>query len=220
MHGFGSRREAEGMNANCMVSMINRFITAELDRVYKRFNKIPDQEKIMIASFIGTIEEICSDSGVSYDPYMDYEKTKALAESLIGEEERDVVAFYLILKIKMAIDAELAEVKKAKEELEEAGCCKLRGYHFYHKHREDLMIEIAEDELDSKLDYSDEVVELFGHEELAAMWVAGTSKTEALRDYLRENNWWDVLDCTEPEECYTDSDGNELMFCYEGSGDY
>lgn len=208
------------MNTNSMVTMINRFITAELDRVYKRFSKIPDEEKIMVASFIGMIENIGKESSISYDPYMDYEKTKALAESLRGEENRAVVTFYLTLKIKLGIDAELAEVKKAKEELEEAGYCKLRGYHFYYKHREDLMIEIAEDELDSKLDYSDEVVELFGHEELAAMWVAGTSKTEALRDYLRENNWWEVIDCSEPEECYTDSDGNELMFCYDGNGGY
>lgn len=208
------------MNTNNMVTMLNRFITAELDRVYKRFNKIPDEEKVMVASFIENFEDIGTDFGIFYDPYTDYEKTKALAESLIGEEDKDVVTCYLFLKLKLGIDAELAEVERAQADLKQSGYCKLQGHHFYHKHREDLMIEIAEDELNSKLDYSDKVVELFNHEELAAMWVAGTSKTEAVRHYLRENNWWDVLDCTEPEECYTDSDGNELMFCYEGSGDY
>jgi hypothetical protein len=220
MHGCGSRREAEGMNPNSMVTMLNRFIIAELDRVYKRFNKIPDEEKIMVASFIENIEDIGTDFGVFYDPYIAYEKTKALAESLIGEEDKDVVTCYLFLKLKLGIDAELAEVKRSQADLKQTGYCKLRGYHFYHRNREDMMIEIAEDELDSKLDYSCDVVELFSHEEIASMWIAGTSKTDAVRDCLRENNWWDIIDCAEPEECYTDRCGNEVMFCYEGNGDY
>jgi hypothetical protein len=174
----------------------------------------------MVASFIDMIEDSGTDFGIFYDPYMDYEKTKALAESLRYEEDMDVVTFYLFLKFRVGIDAELAEVKRTQANLEQSGYCKLEGYHFYHKHRVNMMIEIVEDELDSRLDYSCDVVELFSHEEIAAMWVAGTSKTEAVKDYLRENDWWDIMDCAEPEECYTDSKGNEVMSCNDGNGVY
>jgi hypothetical protein len=205
------------MNSNSIVTIINRFIAVELERVYKQFNRISDEEKIMVASFIGKVEKISASSDVGFDPYKEYESTKAMAESLEDEEDMDVVTFYIFLKLKLGIDADLAEVKKTKKDLEQSGYSKLRGYHFYHRHREELMIEIAEDEVFTRLDDSYEVVEMFDHDTLAEMWVSCTSKSEAARSYMSENNnWWEIIDCAEPEEGYTDSEGNKIMYCYDG----
>jgi glucuronate isomerase len=205
------------VNSTNIVTMINRFIAVELERVYKQFNRISDEEKIMVASFIDKIEKISASSDVGFDPYKEYELTKAMAELLEDEEDMDVVTFYLFLKLKLAIDAELSEVKRAKEDLEQSGYIKFRGYHFYH--REEQMIVIAEDEVLTRLDDSFEVVEMFDHDTLAEMWVSCTSKSEAARNYLSENNnWWEIIDCSEPEEGYTDSEGNIIMCCYDGNG--
>jgi hypothetical protein len=205
------------MNATSANSMINRFITAELEMIYEKYNSILDEEKVIVASFIERLEHISLGFNIFYDPYKNYEITKDIAETLKDEEDIHVVTFFLFLKLKLGIDVEVTDVKSAHEDLSRTGYSKLQGYHFYQSQREDLMIEIAEDELDSKLDYSCEVVDLFDHEELASMWVAGTSKTEAAKDYLRENNWWDVIDCSEPEEGYTDSKGKDILFCYDGN---
>ena len=173
----------------------------------------------MVASFIDKVEKISASSDVGFDSYKEYETTKAMAELPEDEEDMDVVSFYLFLKLKLGIDAELAEVKRTKEDLEQSGYSKLRGYHFYHRHREELMIEIAEDEVFTRLDDSFEVVEMFDHDTLAEMWVSCTSKSEAARSYMSENNnWWEIIDCSEPEEGYTDSEGNIIMYCYDGNG--
>jgi len=98
------------------------------------------------------------------------------------------------------------------------GYSRFRGYHFYHRHRDDLMQEIAEEELSGRLDDCYAVSDMFSHDELAEMWVDWTSKPEAARTYLREKDWWDIIDCTEPEEVYTDSKVNQVMFCFDGGG--
>jgi hypothetical protein len=209
------------VNSTSIVTMINRFIAVELERVYKKFKRISDEEKIMVASFIDKVEKISASSDVGFDPYKEYESTKELAELLKDEEDMHVFAFYLFLKLKLGIDAELAEVKRAKEDLEQSDYSKLRGYHFYHRHREELMVEIAEEEVLTRLDDSFEVVEMFDHDTLAEMWVSCTSKLEAARSYMSENNnWWEIIDCSEPEECYADSEGNIIMCCYDGNGNW
>lgn len=197
-------------------SMISRFIASEMERIYKKFDSIPDREKATVASFVELAGSI--DFTQLFDPYRDYETTRAMAEALDGEDNVDVVSLYLFLRLKVGMEAERDEARKVKSDLEQSGYSRFRGYHFYHKHREDLMQEIAEDELSGRLDDSYAVSDMFSHDELAEMWVDGTSKTEAARTYLRENDWWDIIDCTEPEEGFTDSKGNQVMFCFGDGG--
>jgi len=197
-------------------SMISRFIASEMERIYKRFNSIPDREKAMVASFVELTgsREFCQD----FDPYRDYETTRVIAEALDGEDNLEVVSRYLFLRLKAGMEAERDEARKVQSDLERLGYGRFRGYHFYHRQREDLMLEIAEEELSGRLDDCYAVSDMFSHDELAEMWVDGTSKTDAARIYLRENDWWDIIDCTEPEESYTDSKGNRVMFCFDGGG--
>lgn len=197
-------------------SIINRFIAAEMERICRKFDSITDQEKSMVASFVELTEStvFCQD----FDPYRDYETTRGIAEALDGEDNLDVVSLYLFLRLKIGIDAERAEARKVQTGLEQSGYSRFSGYHVYYKHREDLMQEIAEEELSDRLDDCYAVSNMFTRDELAEMWVDGTSKTDAARIYLKENDWWEIIDCTEPEEGYTDSKGNQVMFCFDGSG--
>lgn len=103
------------MNATSANSMINRFITAELEKIYEKYNSILDEEKAMVASFIERLEHISLGFNIFYDPYKDYEITKDIAESLKDEEDIDVVTFFLFLKLKLGIDVEVTEVKRAQD---------------------------------------------------------------------------------------------------------
>lgn len=193
-------------------SIINGFITAEMNRIYRRYNSIPEQERSMVAAFVERVEA----NKLNYDPYQDYENTKAMAEMLKDEDNTDVIRFSMFLRLNLNLDVDLVEARMGQNALDNSGYCRIRGYHIYHSTSVDLMEEMAEEELDGRLDDSYEVAEIFNIDDLAEMWVSGASKAEAARKYLREHDWWDVIGCDEPERGYVDSSGNEVFFCFGG----
>ena len=73
--------------------------------------------------------------------------------------------------------------------------------------------QIVKDQLYSKLEDSYELTAMFTDEELANMWLDSTSKEEVAKQYLLDNDWWEVLECEEPKEAYIDSNGNEVCLC-------
>lgn len=92
--------------------------------------------------------------------------------------------------------------------MENYGYVELNCYYIYHKHSEDLIKKLAEDELYD----ADYITAMYNEEELADMWIFGTTKEEAAKQYLIDNYWWKILECEEPVEGYTDPNGNKIYY--------
>jgi hypothetical protein len=191
-------------------SIISKFITKEVEHIYKKYNSIPEDEMNMIKQFIEKLEE----NHINFDPYLSYTATKTTAEICTEIEDIDLLRLYFFMLQDLSLDIRIGEVKEAYRGLNDEGYSKIRGYYLYKN--EETMKELAKDELDTKLEDAYEVAAMFSEEEIADMWIFGTSKEEAARQYLRDNNWWQVLECDEPEEGYTDFYGDIIYYCYNG----
>lgn len=188
--------------------LISKLITKEVENVYKKYSNIPDEEINIVASFIQKVE----DNEIEFDPYLNYKTTKAIAETLRDEDNIDIVKLYIFLRF----DVNIEKVKDAYESLESGVYADINGYYIYYKNMEQVMKELAKDNLEYKLEDTSKVASMFDEEELANMWVFRTSKEEVARQYLIDNDWWDVLEIQEPEEGYIDSNGNGIYYCYNG----
>jgi hypothetical protein len=191
-------------------SIISKFISKEVEHIYNKYNSISEEEINTIRKFIEKIEE----KSLDFDPYLNYNATKVVAEVAAEVGDIDLLRCYLFLRYDVSLDVDIDEAKEAYTALNEAGYCKIKGYYLY-KNKE-TMKDLAKDELDTKLEDAYEVSSMFNIEEIADMWIFGTSKEEAARQYLRDNNWCDVLECEESEEGYIDSYGERMYYCYNG----
>ena len=198
------------MNKSSNNSIISKFISKEIEHIYNKYNIIPEEEVNTIRKFIEKVEE----NSLEFDPYQNYNETKEVVEVAAKIEDIDLLRCYLFLKHDVSLDIDIYDVKEAYTDLNEQGYCKIKGYYLYKN--EETMKELAKDELDEKLEDAYEVTSMFNIEEIADMWIFGTSKEEAARQYLRDNNWCDVLECEESEQGYIDSYGDRIYYCYNG----
>lgn len=65
------------MNTSINNSVISKFITKEVENIYKRYSTIPQEEINIVASFSEKLE----DNKIDFDPYLNYKTTKAMAEA-------------------------------------------------------------------------------------------------------------------------------------------
>lgn len=198
------------MNTSNNTSIISKFITKEVEHIYKKYNSIPEDEMNMVRQFIERLEE----NHINFDPYLSYAATKTTAEICTEVEDINLLRLYFFMLQDLSLDIRLEEVKEVYRGLNDEGYCKIRGYYLFKN--EETMKELAKDELDTKLEDAYEVTAMFSEEEIADMWIFGTSKEEAARQYLRDHDWWEVLESDEPEEGYTDSYGDIIYYCYNG----
>lgn len=186
-------------------SIISKFITREVEHIYKKYNSIPEDEMNMVKQFIEKLEE----NHINFDPYLSYTATKTIAEICTEIEDVDLLKLYFFMLQDLSLDIRLEEVKEAYRELNDEGYCKIRGYYLYKN--EETMKELAKDELDTKLENDYEVTAMFNEEEIADMWIFGTSKEEGARQYLLGHDWWEVLESYKPEEGCTEF--YRLQYC-------
>ncbi|MBU3190323.1 hypothetical protein K9O30_01665 [Clostridium bowmanii] len=189
--------------------IISKFISKEVEAIYSRYNSIPEVEINTIRNFIDKVEE----NDVAFDPYLSYSATKAVAEVCTQIEDIDFLKFYVVLRSDLRLDVEIDDAQESYIYLKEQGYCKVQGNFLYTDN--DIMKELAKDELDTKLQDAYQLAIMFSIEVIADMWIFATSKEEASEQYLKNNNWWSVLECEEPEEGYTDSNGKTIYYCYK-----
>lgn len=198
------------MNKSSNNSILSKFIAKEIEHIYNKYNIIPEEERNAIRKFIEKVEE----NSLDFEPYLNYNVTKAVAEVAARIEDIDLLRCYLFLKHDINLDTHIDDVKEAYRDLNDQGYCKIKGYYLYKN--EETMKELAKDELEEKLEDAYEVASMFNIEEIADMWIFGTSKEEAARQYLRDNNWCDVIECEKSQEGYKDSYGYRIYYCYSG----
>ncbi|AKA70862.1 hypothetical protein [Clostridium scatologenes] len=200
------------MNISNNTSIIGKFVAKEIEMTYRRYNEIPQEEIDMVSEFIEKLER----NKVELEPYLSYNTTKVLAEACKDIKDGDLINFYVFVRCGVGLDLDIEKVKDAYERLKDYGYVELNCYYIYYKHREDVMKKIAEDELNDKLYDADYITAMYNEEELADMWIFGTTKEEAAKQYLIDNDWWKVIESEEPIAGYNDSNSNEIYYCYAG----
>ncbi|NMM65129.1 hypothetical protein HBE96_21325 [Clostridium sp. P21] len=198
------------MSTSNNISIISKFITKEVEYIYQRYNSIPEDELNKVKQFIQTLEK----NHLNFDPYRSYAATKTTAEICAELEDIDIIRLYLFILDDLGLDIKAEDTKEAYMDLIEKGYCKIPGYYLYKD--EETMKELARDELDCKLDDTEQVADMFDVEDLANLWVFGTSKQEAAKQYMRDNEWWEILGCEQGEEGYTDYYGDMIYYSLTG----
>ncbi|MGH4049990.1 MAG: hypothetical protein ACREVX_01350 [Clostridium sp.] len=188
--------------------IIGKFISKEVENIYSRYKSISEEEISTIRKFIERIEE----NTLDFDTYLNYNATKAEAEVTESLEDMDLLRCYLFLRSNVSLDISVDDAIKSYASLNDEGYCKIKGYYLYKD--EEIMKDLAREELDAKLEDAYEVTSMFDIEEIADMWIFGTSKEETAKQYLRDNDWWDVLECEESERGYIDSYGERTYYAY------
>ena len=79
-------------------TVISRFISKEIEEVYKKYSNITQEEANLVFKFIQQVEE----NQLNFEPYLSYENTKGLVVALYGEENIDIIKFYLFVSIRRA----------------------------------------------------------------------------------------------------------------------
>lgn len=69
----------------------------------------------IVTSFIEKVEK----NEIAFDPYLNYNTTKAMAEILKDEGNIDIVRMFLFLKVDVSLYVELEEVRNAYDRLED-----------------------------------------------------------------------------------------------------
>jgi hypothetical protein len=126
----------------------------------------------------------------------------------INSIEVDFVKFYLFLRDDVGVEMDIEDAKETYITLNAEGYCKVQDHYLYNN--EEVMKELAKEDLDTKLEDADEVASMFSIDDIADMWIHNTSKDKVAEEYISENGWCDVLECEEPEDGYTDSNGSKL----------
>ena len=191
-------------------SIISKFISKEVENIYNRYNSIPEEEINSIRKFIEKVEE----NNLDFDVFLNYDVTKAVAEVASEIDNLDFLRLYLLLRNDVKLVLDLYDTNDVFIALNEVGYCKVQGYYIYNN--VEVMKELAKNLLDKKLEDAYQVTDMFSIEELADMWISGTSKEEAARQYQMDNNWWNILECDVSEDAYTDSYGKTINYCYYG----
>lgn len=177
------------MNTSNNTSILSKFIAKEIEMIYRRYNEIPQEEINMVSEFIEKLER----NKVEIEPYLCYNTTKTLAEACKDIDDGELINFYVFIRCDISLDLDIEKVQDAYERLKDYGYIELNCYYIYYKHTEDVMVELAKYELLNKLEDSDEVSAMFNDEELANLWIFQTSKEEAAKQYLIDDDWWNVL---------------------------
>lgn len=195
--------------------ILKRFITKEIEKVYKKYNTITVEEADLVGKFIEKIER----NQIDYDPYLDYNITKTLAEALERENNIDLIKLCILLVTDMKLDIELEEVKEIYKKLEVKGYVQIDKHLIYYDYAERELETLAENTLEEELEDVEKVMELFDEEEVANMWIFNTSKEEAARQYILDNGWEEALEIEYTKEAYLNSNKTQVYYSRIERGD-
>ena len=137
--------------------ILKRFITKEIEKVYKKYNTITVEEADLVGRFIEKIER----NQIDYDPHLDYNITKTLAE----ENKVDLLRLYVFLTSDLNIELNIEEVKEFYYKLVDNGYVEIDECLIYYDYREEELGKMAEEKLAYDLEDAEKVMELFDEEE-------------------------------------------------------
>lgn len=80
------------MNTSNNTSIISKFITKEIEMIYRRYNEIPQEEIDMVSEFIEKLER----NNVELEPYLSYNTTKVLAGACKDIDDIELINFYVL----------------------------------------------------------------------------------------------------------------------------
>lgn len=197
--------------------ILKNFITKQLEKLYTKISSIDKQEFDRIEAFVERLEG----ENINFDPYEDYEKTKALAQALENVSNIDLVKLYIFLNVELDLKIELKDVKDHYEELESKGHHQIEDYVFYFDYGIDGLEIRAKEILEDDLEDVDKVIDTFSIYELAEMWIFQTSTKVAINEYVDYNGWMDILQLVDLGTAYYDEYGCEIQYALnEGSENF
>ena len=188
--------------------ILKRFITKEIEKVYKKYNTITVEEAELVVRFIEKIER----NKIDYNPYLDYNNTKKLAEALERENNIDVIRLCILIIADIELDIKLEEVKEIYKKLEGKGYVQIDKHLIYYDYAERELETLAENTLEEELEDVEKVMELFDEEEVANMWIFQISMSSVSQQYVRDNGWEEVLGIEDVEEGYVDSHNVQVYY--------
>ena len=109
-------------------------------------------------------------------------------------------------------------IKYHYEELKNKGYTKIDKYVFYYDYGISELEVIAEETLTEELEDVEKVMELFDEEEVANMWIDGTSFRETAKYYIEYNGWFETLKIESLGRAYLDKYDSELYYCLDKGG--
>lgn len=195
-------------------AIISRFMKQEIEVIYKKYLKISDNQEELIGNFIRKLEEGKVDF---FDPYLNYENTKELADALKGENDIDIIKLYIFLNSDLGLTVDVEEVWEHHQELEEIGFIQVEDYLLYYYFAENQLEAIVEEALVYDLEEPDRAADLFSADELAEMWICGISLEEAAGQLVEEYGWQEAIDIDYLATSYFDKQNREV-FCSETDG--
>ena len=204
----------EKLNNNAIIS---RFMKQEIEVIYKKYLKISDNQEELIGNFIRKLEEGKVDF---FDPYLNFEKTKSLANVLQDEENIDVIKLYIFLKSDLEMVIDLDDVRYYHEELVDKGYHQMQDYLIYYDFAEQHLAECVEEALVYDLEEPDRATDLFGADELAEMWICGISLEEAAGQVVEDYGWQEAIDIDYLGTAYFDVDNREIFACETYGGGF
>ncbi len=180
-------------------TVISRFLSKEIEEVYKKYSNITQEEANLVFKLIEQVEE----NQLNLEPYLSYENTKGFAVALYGEENIDIIKLYLLLTSDINIEVEIEAVREMNKELEDKGYTQIDDILIYQIGMDQEFQELAEEKLEGQLEDVDKVIELFDEEEVANMWIFKTSQLMAARQYILDNGWEEILDIKDIQKGYS-----------------
>ncbi|MFL0194360.1 hypothetical protein ACJDU8_02035 [Clostridium sp. WILCCON 0269] len=118
------------MDTSNNIPIIIKFMAKEIEMVCRRYCEVSMEEASVIAEFIRKVEK----NHIEFEPYLNYETTKALAENCKGVEEADFISFYIFVRCDIALKVDIKEARELYERLQCNGYVEIQCYYIYHKH--------------------------------------------------------------------------------------
>ena len=204
------------METNNSNVLLSRFISQEIGEVYKKYSNIGEEEATLVSSFIEEIER----AQIDFDPYLNYQDTKALAKALENEASIDLIQMYVFMKTDIKIQVDLEQVKDLYTKLKHQDYGQVDRYIFYNSQGEYKLEELSAEILAEELEDADKVEEIFDKDEIANLWVFNTSKDEAAKQYIEDYGWFKALDIEDLGEAYTSKNNSQVIYyCFNEGRD-
>ena len=196
-------------------NILNRFRSKEVEAIYKKYIDITEEE---LAAIIKLIERVEVNGIDFFDLYQNYETTSRIALDQAKESDIALLNFHIFVSVTLKLNIHIEKIKYHYEELKNKGYTKIDKYVFYYDYGISELEVIAEETLTEELEDVEKVMELFDEEEVANMWIDGTSFRETAKYYIEYNGWFETLKIESLGRAYLDKYDSELYYCLDKGG--
>ena len=188
--------------------MIAKFISNEITQVYKKYNNISEVDFELICNFITVIKA----RNFPFDVYEDYNKTLEYSHLYKDYGNVDWIALKMYLDDNFTHTFDDNEIINMSNMLASDEIVETDDFYLYVDRQEQDMIDKAKEDLIHKLEYADEVVELFEPSEIAEMWIEQRNVEQVVNKLIHNVSWYELMGYSEPEEAYLTYDRKLIMY--------